>query len=245
MKNAEIPIVILAGGNKVEFPNVGLIPKALIRINDVPAIFLIIKHYYEFGFRKFLIATGSGTDMIANALPLIKIYLGEKIHSEIQTEIIFTGSIAETGSRIFQLKEKLESQEVFGISYCDTISDINISKLLSFHLESKAIVSLVAVRIPTRFKILGLIDSDNIIKGFTDKPIFERNHVNGGFYFATSAIFNLKYNLYDTSFESDILPQIIKENKLYSYQHNGFWQYVDSIRDVLTIEKFLKENNLK
>lgn len=107
MNNTDIPIVILAGGNKVEFLNVGLIPKALIRINDVPALFLIIKHYYENGFRKFLIATGSGTDAIANALPSIRIYLGDKIYSEIQTDIIFTGSIAETGSRIFQLKEKL------------------------------------------------------------------------------------------------------------------------------------------
>lgn len=137
----------------------------------------------------------------------------------------------------------LALNEVFGISYCDTISDINISKLLSFHLENNAVVSLTAVRIPTRFKILELIDSDNIVKGFTDKPIYERNHVNGGFYFASPEIFNFKYNKYDTSFESDILPQIIKENKLYSYQHEGFWQYVDSIRDVLTIEKYLKNKD--
>ena len=243
MNNKEIPIVILAGGNKVEFPNEGLIPKALIRINDVPALFLIINHYYLNGFRKFLIATGSGTDMIANAMPLLRIYLGEKINSEIQTEIVFTGSISETGSRIYQLKGKLDSNDIFGISYCDTISDINISKLLSFHKENKALVSLAAVSIPTRFKILGLVDGDNRVKGITDKPIIERNRVNGGFYFTSTDIFNFEYDMNNTSFESDILPQIIKENKLYSYQHDGFWQYVDSIRDVWTIEKFLKNKD--
>ena len=245
MNKNEIPIVILAGGNKVEFPNQGLIPKALIKINEVPAIFLIIKHYYDSGFLKFLIASGSGTDVIANALPLLKLYLGEKIYSEIQIQIIFTGGITETGSRIYQLREKLEPYEIFGISYCDTISDIDIQKLLSLHIDSKAIVSLAAVRIPTRFKVLGLIDSDNIVKGFTDKPIIEKSYVNGGFYFASSKIFDLKYDKYNTSFESDILPQIISKNKLYSYRHDGFWQYVDSIRDVWTIEKFLKNDKLK
>jgi glucose-1-phosphate cytidylyltransferase len=245
MNNKDIPIVILAGGNKIEFSNKGLIPKAIIRINDVPILFLIIEHYYQHGFRKFLIATGSGTEIITNAMPLLEIYLGKKIHSEIQTEIIFTGSLSETGSRIYKLKERLASHDIFGISYCDTISDINISKLLSFHIENRAIVSIAAVRIPTRFKILGLIDSDNRVKGFTEKAIIDKNYVNGGFYFMSSEIFKFKYDNYNTSFESDILPQIIKENKLYSYRYDGFWQYVDSKRDACTVEKFYKNNKIK
>jgi len=243
MINKDIPIVILAGGNKVEFPNEGLIPKALIKVNDVPILFLVIEHYYKHGFRKFLILTGSGTDMIFRTMPLLKIYLGDKIFSEIQTDIVFTGGVCETGSRIFQLKETLKENLVFGISYCDVVSDIDLTDLLSFHIDNKAVVSLAAVKIPTRFKVLGLIDNDNKVKGFTDKPIVEKNYVNGGFYFVGQDIFNFVYSKYNTSFESDILPRVIEKDKVYSYKHDGFWQYVDSKRDVYTIEDFIKNKD--
>jgi glucose-1-phosphate cytidylyltransferase len=123
------------------------------------------------------------------------------------------------------------------VSYCDTISDINIQKQIDLHISKKKIATLAAVSVPDRFGLLKIVKSK--ILSFTEKPKKKDKKINGGFFVFNKKIFN--YISDDqTVLEESTLSVLAKKRQLIAFMHHGFWQCVDNLKDQSFVSKYLK-----
>ncbi|MCJ7571848.1 MAG: sugar phosphate nucleotidyltransferase, partial [Candidatus Thermoplasmatota archaeon] len=104
--------------------------------------------------------------------------------------------------------------------------------------------TLAAVHAPIRFRILGLYGEDDLVRGFSEKPILQNDYVNGGFYVFNNSIFNLKTlrTNPDCTLETDVLEELVVNKELYSFKHTGFWQHVDTERDSQIVSLYLSKS---
>lgn len=236
-KTKNFPVVILGGGELVHINDFEKTTKAAVEINGKALLFHIISYYACFGFRKFYICLGKGAENILKMLENAQFYTDT---SDLEIIPVFTGGINGTGSRIYQLKDSLLPYERFAVSYTDTICDINLEELLKHHEKYQKKITLTAVHLPTRFQVLGYTEDSNLVKGFAPKPILEQNFISGGFYYVESNVLN--ENIFNSgihcSFEDDVLPYFAQKKELVFYKHNGFWQSIDSRRDVKLVEDY-------
>ena len=148
--------------------------------------------------------------------------------------VLDTGIDTGTGGRILRLKETLK--ENFLLTYGDGVSDIDIKKLVSFHKEKSNLITLTAVQPPARFGALSINDSQ--VVDFYEKPEGEGSWVNGGFFVVDPKVFSYIDND-KSSFEVDVLPKLARENNLGAFKHSGYWQPVDTIRDLQRLNEYL------
>lgn len=130
---------------------------------------------------------------------------------------------------------------MFFATYGDGLSNVNIRKLLESHKRYEPIVTVTAVKQPSRFGQIILKGMSSYIKDFNEKPL-DNSWINGGFMVISKNIF--KYLKKDENFEKVTLKRIVKlKNKLLAFRHKGFWQCVDTLRDKKNIEKLLKKSD--
>ena len=123
------------------------------------------------------------------------------------------------------------------LTYGDGLSDVNIRKLLNFHKKNKKIATLTAVRPPARFGAVRI--KGNKVKYFKEKSKLDVGWINGGFFVFNSKVFDFIKN--DGTFlEREPLKKLCKIGELNAFQHRGFWQCMDTIRDKQIIEEILK-----
>jgi len=259
-----IPVVILAGGFGTNVGSEKNIPKPMIEINGIPLLLHIMNHYGKYGFRKFIICAGYRSELIKEFLMHIHL-IGKQVNiknsqngssqitltqnpksldrTEWDITVLDTGMNNHTGSRIAQIRHLVEDSPSFCVTYGDTVSDINIYDLISFHIAHNKIASLVAVHIPVRFRILGLYGNTDLIRGFSEKPVLQKDFINGGFYVFNKSIFNLNTvnTNPDCTLETDVLEELVANQELYSFKHTGFWQHVDTERDRQKVSLWLSE----
>ena len=223
--------VILAGGKGTRISELSKnIPKPMIKVLGEPIIVKIMKQYNKYGINEFIIAAGYKKKIIKNFFKTSK-FRGWNI------KVVDTGLETMTGGRIKRLKKFLK-KERFMLTYGDGIGDINIKKLLSFHLKNKKIATLTAVRPPARFGAIKLIGKR--ITYFREKSKLDEGWINGGYFILEPKIFD--YIKGDkTFFEREPLQKISRLNQLYAFKHNGFWQCMDTLRDKELLEKELKK----
>lgn len=226
-------VLILAGGKGSrlsEYTN--LIPKPMVKILNIPIIVRIIKHYEKYGFKEFIIAAGYKNKIIKNYF--------KKNLLNLNIKIINTGINSMTGGRIKILKKYLK--ERFMLTYGDGLCDVNLKKLLNFHIENKYIATLTAVRPPARFGGIKILK--NTVKYFKEKSKLDAGWINGGFFVMEPEIikFIKKKN---TVLEQYPLEKLSKLKKLGAYKHSGFWQCVDTIRDKKILEQAIKKKLYK
>ncbi len=222
-------VVILAGGKGSRLSEyTKKIPKPMVKIKGIPIIVHIMKIYAKFGYKDFIIAAGFKSK-------IIKDYFKKKIF-DWKIEVIDTGLNSMTGGRVRRLKSVLKNEKFF-LTYGDGIANINLKKLLKFHIRCKSTVTLTAVRPPARFGAI-------IIKGkkvsvFREKSVLDQGWINGGFFVVEPAIF--KYLKNDqVVLENFPLTKLGKEKKLYAYKHKSLWYCMDTVRDKEILEKKLK-----
>ncbi len=243
LKNFNIPVVILAGGKGsriLEYTKT--IPKPLIRVNRVPIIIRIIDHYISYGFKEILVATGYLNNVIHDYF--LKNY--KKKHNyyeykkDVKVKLIFTGLNTMTGGRVLRLKKQLITKnKIFCLTYGDGVSDINLHKLLSFHLSHKKIATLTSVRPPARFGYLKL--KQNHVLKFGEKKNVDVGWINGGFFVFHTKIFKyINHNL--TYLEREPLENLALERQLMAYKYDGFWQCMDTLRDKIYLDEYFKKN---
>ena len=239
--------VILAGGRGTRLAEeTQLKPKPLVEAGGQPLIWHIMQNYALYGITEFIVLAGYKGQQIreyfANywlhqaditfdlATPEREIH---KIRSlPWKVSILDTGIDTNTGGRIARLMSIL--QEDFLLTYGDGVSDVNINDLISAHQASDNISTLTAVKPPARFGALNLTGEQ--VESFQEKPDGEGAWVNGGFFVLKPEIFDfLKAD--STSFELDVLPKIAKLGKLGVHKHSGFWQPVDTIRDLQRLDE--------
>ena len=225
-------VIILAGGLGTRISEYTKnIPKPMIEINKVPILVHIMKHFARYDFKDFIIATGYKGH-------LIKDYFKRKNFSNWTIDVVSTGNKVMTGGRLKRLDKKMKKFENFFLTYGDGISNINLNKLISFHLKHKKIATISAVRPPARFGFIKL--KKNKVNYFREKSSLDEGWINGGFMVLNKGIFKFLKND-RTYLERSPLEQLSRKGELYAFKHKGFWQCMDTLRDKEILEKSIKQ----
>ena len=214
-------VVILAGGFGTRLSEyTRTIPKPMIKVKGKPLIYHIMKNYAKYGFKDFYIALGYKGHIIK------KFFKKNSFNWNIN--LVDTGKRTMTGGRLKRLRKYLKNQ-TFMMTYGDGLSNINIKKLVNFHKKNKKMVTLVAVRPPARFGALKL--RGNSVTYFKEKSKVDEGWINGGFFVIEPKFLNYIKN--DKTFlEKEPLEKVCKKKPLIAYKHDGFWQCVDTKRDL-------------
>ena len=224
-------VIILAGGFGTRLSEyTKTIPKPMIKICGKPIITYIINHYEKFGFNEFIIATGYKKNIINE---FFKKY---KTKSNIKT--IHTGLKTMTGGRLRRLK-KIIGNKTFMMTYGEGLSDVDLKKLYNFHKNNKYIATLTAVRPPARFG--GIKLSGKTVKYFKEKSKLDEGWINGGFFVMEPKFINF-INNNQTYLEREPLEKVTKLKQLTAYKHTGYWQCIDTKRDLDKVRETFKIN---
>ena len=195
-------VVILAGGLGTRISELTkIVPKPMIKILGKPIIHRIIDHYVANGFKEFYVALGYKGALIK------KYFKSCKLNKDIKVECIDTGKNTMTGGRIKRLKKYLN--KTFMVSYGDSLSSVNLRKLLAYHKKKNKLVTLTAVRPPARFGVIKI--AGDKVKYFREKNSLDAGWINGGYFVMEPAF--LKYIKGDNTFlEQEPLKKMTKKN---------------------------------
>jgi glucose-1-phosphate cytidylyltransferase len=240
-------VVILAGGLGTRLAEETEVkPKPLVEIGDNPVLWHIMKIFSCFGHKEFFVALGYKGDLIKRffldyhslqrdmTLDLSK---GVTNVSDSETEdwilhLIDTGKGSMTGGRVRRL-QKYVGSEPFLLTYGDGVSNVNLDELIRFHQSHGKLATVTAVRPPARFGEI-LIGEDSTAE-FREKAQTGEGWINGGFMVLEPGIFD--YLDDDASvLEVDLLEKLALEKQLVAFQHDGFWQCMDTLRDKRQLE---------
>ena len=228
-------VVILAGGFGTRLSEyTKSIPKPMIKVNGRPIIYYIMKHFYNYGFKKFYVAIGYKGNVLK------KYFKKNKFPWEVN--LIETGLNTMTGGRIRRLKKYLGDDRFF-MTYGDGLANVNLRKLLKFHIKKKKLATMTAVRPPARFGKIKL-DNHNKVTLFREKSNLDEGWINGGFFVLEPKVLSL-IKSDKTFFEKQPLELLSKKGQLMAFKHKKTWQCMDTIRDMQILEKLLIKKTLR
>jgi glucose-1-phosphate cytidylyltransferase len=218
-------VVILAGGFGTRISEeTDLIPKPMVRIGNIPILQHIMNFYSRFGHKDFVVALGYKAEVIVE-------YFETNKNSELNIKLKDTGLDTSTGGRIKLLENQLD--EEFMLTYGDGLSNVNIDDLLNHHKRFGRIATVTAVRPPARF---GTIETSNgVVTKFAEKDPQDAGWINGGFFCLNRKVCEFISDS-TTSFESEPLNHLVRIQELAAYEHHGWWQPMDTLRDKRTLE---------
>lgn len=241
-------VVILAGGLGSRLQEeTGLRPKPMVEIGGKPILWHILNIYSAFGFNEFVLALGYKGEYIKeyflnfyalnNNLTVDLADGKSEIHEGNQPNwrinLVDTGPNTMTGGRIKRLQPWI-GNETFMVTYGDGLADISISELVAFHKRHGKLATLSAVRPPARFG--GLKIEDGQVAAFVEKPQSEEGWINGGFFVLEPEVFD--YIAGDeTYFEWEPMQKLAGNGQLMAFQHNGFFQPMDTTRERNILEE--------
>ncbi|MBA3044806.1 MAG: glucose-1-phosphate cytidylyltransferase [Euryarchaeota archaeon] len=242
-------VVILAGGygSRISEETV-LKPKPMIEIGGKPIIWHVMKMYSHFGYNDFIICLGYKGYIIKEYFTNYFLHMSDitidlknnktVIHNNFaepwRITFVDTGEETKTGGRIKRIKPYI-GDETFMLTYGDGVGDINIETLLSFHKKQGKYATVTAVQPPGRFGAIS-INNEGVVDTFNEKPAGDGGLVNGGFFVLEPKIFDyLKDD--QTIWERTPLESLANEGQLNAYQHKGFWQPLDTLRDKNALEE--------
>ena len=240
-------VVILAGGLGTRLTEeTELKPKPMVEIGGRPILWHIMKHYAHYGLTEFVIALGYKGDAIKryfldyyrlNGSMTMNLGTGDVLAHKKRTEdwmvhLMDTGMQTNTGGRVKRLEPFLKN-ETFMVTYGDGVGDVNLEDLLRFHRSQGLLATVTAVRPPARFG--GLVFNGDLVAEFTEKPQIGEGWINGGFLVLEPGVFSL-LDGDNVSLEANALERLSANGQLAAYRHNGFWQCMDTLRDVRLLE---------
>jgi glucose-1-phosphate cytidylyltransferase len=185
--------------------------------------------YAEQGMDDFLIATGYKSEIISDWIVTLR--------SSWKISAVNTGLDTQTGGRIKKCMELCPGERVLA-TYGDGVGNVDINKLLAFHEEHGKLATLTAVRPPARF---GYLDTkDGQVLHFGEKNQSDAGWINGGYFVLEPKVSD---SIQDSSepFETGGLPRLAREGELMAFEHSGFWQPMDTLREKLDLARFAKE----
>lgn len=235
--------VILCGGKGTRLSEeTSLRPKPMVPVGRHPILWHIMKYYGSYGFKDFTLATGHMGDYIKNYF-LHYAELNSDFEVDLSTgevtplsrgskedwkvRLIDTGPETLTGGRLKRLESHLK--DTFFFTYGDGVCDVDLNALLSFHRKHGKLVTMTAVRPTARFGGLE-IGENGSIKVFREKLPSDEQFINGGYMVMEPGVFSYLQN--DSSIlEREPMEQLAKDGQLMAFQHQGFWQCMDTVRD--------------
>ncbi len=236
--------VILAGGLGTRISEESnLKPKPMIEIGGRPILWHIMKIYSSHGINDFIICCGYKGYLVKEYFANYFLHMSDitfdmqnnkmRVHKKYadpwKVTVVDTGESTMTGGRLKRIKEYVKDEKSFCMTYGDGVSDVDVSKLISFHKVNKKLATLTAAYSPGRFGALD-IDNNNAISSFLEKPKGDGGMINGGFFVLSPEVLELIKGD-DDIWERGPLESLAKSNNLMAYKHEGFWQPMDTLRD--------------
>jgi glucose-1-phosphate cytidylyltransferase len=221
-----VKVVILAGGlgTRISEETTDK-PKPMVLLNGRPMLWHIMNVYASQGLTDFIVATGYKGEVISQWVS------GLETNWNIST--VNTGLETQTGGRIKMCMELFPEERVLA-TYGDGLGNVNVSRLLDFHYSHGKSATLTAVRPPARFGYLDTLNGQ--VLHFGEKNQSDAGWINGGFFVLESKV--SKYiNSLSEPFETGALPKLTEEKQLMAYEHFGFWQPMDTLREKNDLEK--------
>jgi len=239
-----LPVVLLAGGLGTRLrEETDIKPKPMVEVGGHPMLWHIMKIYSSHGFNEFVICLGYKGDYIKNFFLNYRAWQGGlsidlstgqfEMHDPSASEswkvhLLETGSETMTGGRIGRAAKFLGKRR-FLATYGDGVSDVDIGALVAFHEEHRRTATITAVRPPARFG--GLALNGPSVRMFEEKPQVGEGWINGGFMVFEPEIADLIEGD-ATILERAPLEKLAEADQLVAYRHDGFWQCVDTVRDL-------------
>ncbi|HDX8401728.1 glucose-1-phosphate cytidylyltransferase [Aeromonas dhakensis] len=240
--------VILAGGLGTRISEEShLRPKPMIDIGGKPILWHIMKIYSHYGINDFIICLGYKGYIIkeyfANYflhmsdvtfdMRTNQMYVHEEHAEPWRVTLVDTGEHSMTGGRLKRVREYI-GNETFCFTYGDGVADINVKALLHHHQQTARVATVTAIQPPGRYGALNI--NRGRVNNFQEKPAGDGAWVNGGFFVLEPRIFDY-LNDDMTSFEGEPLFNLAQEGQLSAYQHRGFWQAMDTLREKNYLEE--------
>lgn len=240
----KIKVVILCGGLGTRLSEETQIkPKPMVEIGGRPMLWHIMKIYERHGFNDFTLALGYKGEVIKDYFTnyharqsdlTVHLRKGNVEYSNPTSEdwhvsLIDTGAQTMTGGRLLRLKELISATNTtFMLTYGDGVSNVDLGKLLAFHRAHGKLATVTAVRPSARFG--GLDINDGRVLNFKEKPQSGEGWINGGYFVFEQGVFDY---LDDdaTVLERKPLENLVRDGQLMAYQHDDYWQCMDTIRD--------------
>ncbi len=235
--------VILAGGLGTRISEeTHLKPKPMIEVGGRPILWHILKTYSSHGVNDFVICCGYKGYIIKEYFANYFLHMSDvtfdmqlnqmEVHHKKaepwRVTLVDTGEDTQTGGRLKRVAEYIHDEDAFCFTYGDGVADIDISAEIAFHQKHGKLATVVAVRPPGRYGALDL--SGNQVTGFTEKPRGDGGLINGGFFILSPSVLDLIADD-KTSWESEPLAQLAAMGELMAFEHTGFWQPMDTLRE--------------
>lgn len=241
--------VILAGGLGTRISEeTSVRPKPMIEVGGMPILWHILKIYAAHGVNDFIICCGYKGYVIKEYFANYFLHMSDvtfdmsknsmEVHQQHaepwRVTLVNTGNDTMTGGRLKRVASYLQGEDAFCFTYGDGVSDVNITDLIKFHKASNVKATLTATYPPGRF---GALDFDgDKVRSFREKPDGDGSMVNGGFFVLSPEV--LSYIEDDsTMWERSPLERLADEGQLAAFQHTGFWQPMDTLRDKTHLEE--------
>lgn len=247
--------VILAGGLGTRISEeTHLKPKPMIEIGGKPILWHIMKIYSAHGIHDFVICCGYRGYLIKEYFANYFLHMSDvtfdMARNEMQVHhryaepwrvtLVDTGEKTMTGGRLKRVANFVKDDEAFCFTYGDGVSDVNIANLIAFHKSQNVKATVTAVVPPARFGALDTAGS--MVRAFQEKPKSDGGVINGGFFVLSPSV--IDYLEDDaTIWEREPLESLAAQGQLAAYQHHGFWQPMDTLRDQIHLEELWASGN--
>jgi glucose-1-phosphate cytidylyltransferase len=233
-------VIIIAGGKGTRIMEETVTkPKPMVEIAGKPILWHIMNIFSIQGFNDFLISTGYLHEVIENWIDKDDAMLDSR-GNRFNVKSIFTGEDTQTGGRIGEIMKKYPGER-FLATYGDGLANISIKKLVNFHDLNSRLATVTAVRPPARF---GYMQIDNgLVSHFGEKNQADEGWINGGFFILEPEVAGYISSPVEP-FESGALAKLAQKEQLSAYQHFGFWQPMDTLREKIELEKIALSKNI-
>jgi glucose-1-phosphate cytidylyltransferase len=258
-----VKVVILAGGLGTRLSEeTAARPKPMVEIGERPILWHIMKGYSHHGFNDFVICLGYKGYMIKEYFSNYFLHMSDvtidmrdnsvEVHQRAaepwRVTLVDTGAQTSTGGRIKRVADYL-GDDAFMLTYGDGVADVDLTALLAFHRAHGHLATVTAVQPLGRFGAMQIVDDDvvdqfsaPVVRAFQEKPEGDGAWVNGGFFVLEPAVIE-RISGDDTLFENGPLESLAADGELRAFRHHGFWQPMDTLRDVRTLEALWDAGN--
>tara|TARA_R110001592_G_scaffold189115_2_gene434534 strand:+ start:668 stop:1438 length:771 start_codon:yes stop_codon:yes gene_type:complete len=241
--------VILAGGLGTRLSEeTSLKPKPMVEIGGKPILWHIMKMYSAHGVNDFIICCGYKGYVIKEYFANYFLHMSDvtfdlrdnsmEVHHKRaepwKVTLVDTGDNSMTGGRLKRVAKYLQDEEAFCFTYGDGVGDMNIAETIKFHKKNGKLATLTSTYPPGRFGALDI--TGGMVLNFKEKPKGDGAMINGGFFVLSPKV--IDYIEGDaTTWEQYPLNQLAEEGELMAYEHHGFWQPMDTLRDKIHLEE--------
>ena len=247
-KESRLKAVILAGGFGTRISEEShLRPKPMIEIGGRPILWHIMKMYSHYGINDFVVCLGYRGYVIKEYFANYFLHMSDvtfdmvnnsmEVHQRYaepwRVTLVDTGQDTLTGGRLKRVAQYI-CDETFCLTYGDGVSDVDLQKLIEFHKAHKRQATVTAIQPPGRYGALKLKDGQ--VGSFQEKPAGDGAWINGGFFVLEPGVIDA-IGGDNTSWEMEPLQNLAQQGQLAAYEHNGFWQAMDTLRDKNQLEE--------